>query len=621
MSHPGPAPRCTTPKNTTAAGQYNKSDVEAEWRRIGFHRALGGFWYNYTLVLGSAVFAVLFMFWIMPNYILPFPDAMGFQNLVGNLFAVYFMLADVGVGRAIQRFVADENIKNPQRALAYLQFFNWFQMFTGLVQTSVISVWAIYFVPNTNLAYAAWFIAIYSTIQWPGMLGSFHGALSAFQRFHKANLISFLQGVLLENSTRVACILIGRWIGKNNPAIGEIVGATIGSIIGAYIDDFVAAAIAAWWTAPLLKEVNPAWRLRDMFGTGFDKKLVRDSLWYGIKAILPSTFHQANQFFQTFLVLSFLPNYGTILGLFGLAETVSGIVGTFKFNMVATVAEAYNNGKVELVRNYFTRSYRWVGISQGFLVVIIFLAAPLLGLIAGSEFMLAAPMIQVMVIGRTAETTGSVNADFFMGCDKPEYYIYTNGAEAIARATMLYLGLAFWQVGWLALALGRIAGWWARHVLGLVLVRRLFPYTINIWQTIVAPAGAAAVEYAVLWAFVQYGFPLLTSAIGLIPSAAIVVLLSIFMFPFFIYFPVYAFLGGWDVDSLKIFQKTAKISGPSKPFVMIIYKVAKSISLYTPLHGRFPIDDTKANVDIESLIAMQRQGLASIQAARPAQEG
>ena len=548
------------------------------WKTIGFHRPLGGFWFNYLLVLGVAVFAVLFMFWLLPNYILPFPDAIGFQDIVKNLFAVYFMLADVGVGRAIQRFVAEKNVTDPKRALQYLQFFIWFQMFTGLAQVTIIAVWAISIVRTTNLAYATWFLIIYSTIQYPGMLGVFHGTLSGFQRYDKANLLGFIQSVVLESSTRIVFILLGRWWGVMNPAIGELMGATIGSIIGAYIDDFIAALVAAHWTRPILKEINPSWGIKQMFGVDFDKKLIRECLWFGLKAILPSTFHQATQFIQMMLLINFLPNYAFIWGLFSLAEMISGAIGLAKFSMTATISEAYNNGKYKLVQYYQQRAYRWLGIMSSFMMIIIFLIAPLLGTIAGTQFVLAAPMIQLLVIGRYAEAPGSLNADIFMGANKPEYYLVTNAAEAISRNIFLYLLLVVFQLGWIALAMARILGWWFRWFTGIFLINRLFKFKINTWQTFIAPALAGLVELIVMGFFTNFLFPTISESIGIIPAAIIIIFATLILVPFFVFFPVYTFFGGWDEDGLEVFAQAVKISGPSKPIIFFVLKMARKIA-------------------------------------------
>ncbi|MFX0099783.1 MAG: hypothetical protein ACFFCS_09380 [Candidatus Hodarchaeota archaeon] len=584
-----------------------------EWKNIGFHRPLGGLWFNYVLVLFAAVFALLFMFYLMPNYILPFPEAIGFQDIIKNLFAMYFMLADVGVGRAVQKFVAEENIKNPLKALQYLQFFIWFQMITGLIQVTFVSVWALEFLQRTELAYATWFIIIYSTIQFPGMLGIFQGALSGFQRFDKANLISFFQAVVLENSTRVVCILLGRWLGIQHPAYGELVGATIGSIVGAYLDDFLAAAIAAHWTRPLLKEINPRWGIKDMFRVQFDRKLMKDCLWFGIKSILPSVFHQANQFLQTMLLIQFLPNYSTVWGLFSLAETVSGIVGLFKFSMTSTVSEAYNNGKIKLVQDYQIRSYRWIGLSQGFLVILIFSVAPLLGGIAGEDFILAAPMIQVMVVGRVAETYGSANADIFMGCNKPEYYLYTNAIEAISRFVFLYVLLVPLQLGWIALAAGRIAGWWFRWFSGIFLIRRLFKFKINFWQTFIVPILCTFIEYFIISAFLQFIYLPMDESWGMIPAAVVTVLVILFIFPFFVYFPMYAFFGGFDDRSLEILDDAVKISGPSKVIMRFVHRMALKIAKFSPLHNKFPIEGSEAKKEIAELMEMRRKSRDQLQ--------
>jgi len=59
--------------------KYSKREL---WDRPSFSRVLGGFWYNYVLAIGLLAYAIIFMALLFPNYILPFPEAMGFKNLV-----------------------------------------------------------------------------------------------------------------------------------------------------------------------------------------------------------------------------------------------------------------------------------------------------------------------------------------------------------------------------------------------------------------------------------------------------------------------------------------------------------------------------------------------------------
>ena len=105
--------------------------VEAEWQKIGFHRPLGGLLYNVVVIFIAAGFGIVLTVWVIPNLILPFPEALGYTTITTNLFSVYFTLMDLGIANAIQRFVAEENIKNPKKAIQYMQFFIWYEMIGG----------------------------------------------------------------------------------------------------------------------------------------------------------------------------------------------------------------------------------------------------------------------------------------------------------------------------------------------------------------------------------------------------------------------------------------------------------------------------------------------------------
>lgn len=59
-----------------------------------------------------------------------------------------------------------------------------------------------------------------------------------------------------------------------NPAIGELMGAAMGSLIGRYLKDFVTALIAAHWVAPIIRNIDPNYRMRDLFFVGFDRSTI-----------------------------------------------------------------------------------------------------------------------------------------------------------------------------------------------------------------------------------------------------------------------------------------------------------------------------------------------------------
>ncbi|MBD3353560.1 MAG: hypothetical protein GF364_18900, partial [Candidatus Lokiarchaeota archaeon] len=268
--------------------EKKNEEVEELWEEIGFHRPLGGLLYNLLLAMIAGIFGVAFNLWLIPNYIFPFPQALGWQKMIQNLFLLYFTIADMGVVTALQRFIGEYNVKQPKKTIHYLQFFIWFQMITGLIQITIIAVWVLSQGVVSNIAYASYLLLIYSCVQYPGMFSVFHNALNAYQRFDKASVIFFSQTVILENSTRLVCILIGRWIGAHFPAMGEVFGAAIGSIVGSYIDDIIISIIAAKWVLNILREIDPSYTIVDVFRPDFSSDVVRESLWYGIKAMLPT---------------------------------------------------------------------------------------------------------------------------------------------------------------------------------------------------------------------------------------------------------------------------------------------------------------------------------------------
>ncbi len=102
-----------------------------KWEKIGYHRVIGGF-YFYIIFAVVAVGYVL----LLPVFI-PYPESMGFYNILTGIFSSFFTFADLGTASSLARFIAEYRVKDPQRCMEYIRFFIWFQMFTGLGQTTV----------------------------------------------------------------------------------------------------------------------------------------------------------------------------------------------------------------------------------------------------------------------------------------------------------------------------------------------------------------------------------------------------------------------------------------------------------------------------------------------------
>ena len=119
-------------------------DVKFLWKKVGFHRPLASFWWNYSLILVLALPGLLIVGVVIPQFIMPFPTALGFSSLTTQYFGLFFTLMDMCTAPAVQRFVAEYSVKDPRRAVKYIQFFIWFQMFTGLIQVTGVAIYCIW---------------------------------------------------------------------------------------------------------------------------------------------------------------------------------------------------------------------------------------------------------------------------------------------------------------------------------------------------------------------------------------------------------------------------------------------------------------------------------------------
>jgi len=214
----------------------------------------------------------------------------------------------------------EENVTSPRTAIRYIQFFVWYQMISGLAQVTFIAWWVFAMVPRTELAYAMWFFLIYSTVQYPGMLGIFRGTLEAYQRYHKASLIQFIQTQIFENVMRIIFILIGRWVGAQNPAVGEIVGATAGALIALTFGTSSRPGLGAHWCAPVLRSVDPDLKVRDLFHVEFDRVVVKKKPFVWPPGNGAGTDQSRGVMISTYMIVAWMPGMRSVLGMYAMGK-------------------------------------------------------------------------------------------------------------------------------------------------------------------------------------------------------------------------------------------------------------------------------------------------------------
>jgi O-antigen/teichoic acid export membrane protein len=591
----------------------NKKISDELWGKTGFFRPLGGFWFNYIFNLALMVFGLVFMGVIFPNYILPFPEALGFKSVVSSLFAMLFTLFDVGIGTSVTRYMAEYVGKGEiKKSIEYLRFFIWFQMFTGLIQITIIAYYTLAIAKYmNNFAPLVWLFLFNSTIQYPGMLGVYNGALEAFQRFDKKNIVSFVQSVFLEMTTQVIFIFIGRAFGRANPVFGELMGATIGYTIGLYIDDFLALLLSGHFFNQILKPYGIPFYNTWIPSVG--KEVIKNSLTFGLKNMAQGLFYQFSMLLITAMTMWWLPAYATIIGLFSIADTMTRIV-IQDLPMKASVAESYNCGKMALTDYYIQAQFKWYGILTPYLSIEVLMLLPPIIIVVAGNYGAAAWMIPYLMVSRFLIGPIHFSDSVQQGADKPEYAAYSLAVQMVARAIAFYLllcpscipslfpnynyAIAYLLADVPSVVAKNIFAWW-------LIDRKIIKVRINWWQTLItpflAPLPLIPINYGLVAIFQAVSK---TSFIGGLIIALIILIFILFIAPIIVVFPMLGFLGGWDERGLEHLNQAAMISGPSRLLVNALYKGTLWGFRHSPFRSvaqKWRIPHEQADIEAEDL--------------------
>ncbi len=598
-----------------AATATGTSIYKNDWERIGFHRQIAGFFYNYIPVLLGGVFLTMGAGIIIPLF-LPYPDAQGYSEVARSMYALMFLLFDAGVGSAIGRFVPHYRVKDPKRSLQYLSFFIWFQMFTGLAQITAIAIYIFNWMPG-NVAHLAWIFIVYSTVQYPGMLGVIGNGLKSFQHYSKYIFMKFMQDIF-QFFTQLGFILIGRFLGAMNPAFGEMVGMSIGLVIGLYLDDFLAFLLGVRLFNNVLRDLGLDVQ-QHCLRPNFTMKIAKESLFYGLKTMPSGLYGTMLGFFAFIITLNVLPQYAAWLGLMNIVKTFTGqigMAGNITSNTEYAISEAYNNGKINLSQFYVAMALKWRFILTMFIGLTIVIVLPYgLGYllnIFGENWLPALTLFFFLALPQFINMfTKPVS---FTMLNHPGY----DQAIGIASSTASFL----WYVI-LVYGLGTEINIYIYLVKDIpititffiiqwiVLQKKIFKIR---WRDFTMQAYVLAIPGIVLyalfcWAFGELVMPLGVKAIGEIPFVVISIVAALFFFPPFIFCPLISIFGAWDKYNMEAYQLAIGLSGPSKFMTKLMFKTSFFFYQLSPLKDKFPIK----NVEIAMKEARELQEEKTLQ--------
>lgn len=621
-----------------------KKKIQAEklelWGDIGYHRYIGG--QNYNLILNLLfVPLALLLFSFVTELFFPDPSVRGYQDLTKSLLGFFFGVMDIGLAGGqgymsgnMERFISEHAQINPQKAIKQIQFFVTWQMFTGLIQVTAVGIYCFTMMINTSLAHMVLFIIAYSFIQYPGILQIFESLFQAFQRYDFQGVVTNMRDALFQPVTQIGCIMLGRWWGLRNPAIGEIVGITIGFLVSIYMADIIGVFFGGrLFKKKVIEEFDYNFTLRDFFR--------RDYKWEDIKEILlfigpiqiVGTALGFLGLITTIWITRWVDAYASWQGLLAFAGTVAGLAMPGGSNKsYSTVSEAYNNGKIHLTHNYIEKilKYHTMRSTTNVLPVMILLplvlekVVELLGLGTLDEYLPGLVIIPILIIISATGNIFGIGERMLVIATKRNIIIAFQIISPFVNFLFSWLFLVVLQLGWLAIPLYTFVPNAILSIIKLFYVfRNILPgfKLTGWWQTIVAPLVSmfgmglfglmvSGIATAVLNAVNEsHGGTLLAD----VALYAFVFLLAFLLFignPI-IYQFFYATMGGWDEDSLEEYRKGVLLSGPSSWMVKPIYAVARRMSNISPLYNKFPIKfQDKVDKEIKELEQLREENRA-----------
>lgn len=604
-------------QDETLKKEYDKEEL---WNEIGYHRITGGVFYSYVLLIIGAIVGLVTVALIAE--FIPYPEINGYKSLTSKLLGFWFGLLDLNLGGGgslsdgMSRFIGQYADTNPRRSMKYIQFYIWFQMFTGIIQVTVISITMFTYFIETNLAYLTWFIIAQTLVQYPGMLMVMEDSLKSFQRGDKTAWLSWLQDTVFQVSVNILCLIIGRWWGRSNPAIGELMGITIWYILAQFLDDWINFFVGAKMFSKVMESRGIDDGFRYLITPKFDKEVVEEALKFTGKQWIGGQIKGLFGYLISLYIIVITPQMASWEGLLLIPQFLGHLVSMVNLGTpsVPAISESYNNGKVELARYFIHDTFKY------YVFITLWMAVPLmvmtprlletvmdLEIVSGLEnYQAGLIMIPWFMLNSGTGWLRGLWSKLFVACDKPMPpiwidYIFTLPGYGF-QFLFIYLTVTTNTLPvWFILFMPSLINDSLKMILGYYWLQKT---TIKIgwkqmfWQVTAAPLLASLCYGIVLYLFQITIWPLLdmaaTSIVGDFGPAIIAVLMLLgilFVFPAIFFAPFYAFWGGWDEFTLEEFRKSALISGPSKFIMMIMYKITYRASKISPWKEQHPIAD------------------------------
>jgi hypothetical protein len=264
------------------------------------------------------------------------------------------------------------------------------------------------------------------------------------------------------------------------------------------------------------------------------------------------------------------------------------------------------NDKKELYRFYVMNFLKYHGFISLYLLIplIVFLPPTFGGIINVVDSLHDyIPILQILPMMMITETffnpTDSLSGILLTSANKPLPKVLLDLINIPVKLISIFLlaKLGFtWQAIILSIAIQRLVSIIIRFTYVQKKIIKLHWNSFGFyWQSYIVPLIIAMItvplllllRFFVISPLINLNNPLLSIGVGVL-----IFLFSLFLFPIFIYTPIYAVLGGFDDYGIDLFEKSSNLAGPSKFITKPMLWLIKQCSKRSKLQNRFPLPGT-----------------------------
>jgi hypothetical protein len=559
--------------------EFAAKEAHTAWEEIGFHRPLGGFFVMLFLGLLLFVPIIIYQNLLLPVFILPSAQAIGIWGRVTQFFGLVWTFFDMGTSVAFIKYLSEYRINEPRKGIMFGQVFVWWQALSGAFQVALVIILAGTVLPKTAYAIYTWSVIVHTFIQIPGFYRVMRHALTGLQRADYAQVIDLGWGLVFQMFAQPVFVGIMLLWGRSHPAFGTTMSGLIGLGIAGYAVEVMAFVLGLW----LYKRLG--YNTRVYFLAHFDRETVWKSFRFGIFEMLGAAVWGVGQSLEILITQARLINYAEVRGNWVLAQNFvygfNAIANLFE-GMMPSISEAVSHGKKVLGQYYSAIAYKWGGMLSAMLGSMMLAVADrfILGA-SGPQFVRAAAYSIPLLLWGAAQYGSWVSDMVQRGANRPWLIMVMTVVEQTIRIGLALILLKKLQIN--ALILAYFVGILTKDILSYFVNNRVcFRQRFYFWQSLGAPLLAGLAHYGILrwvtgliWRNEQIT-SIIIFFVALVPS-----------YPIFAF--LYAFLGGWDDDTLAELHQAAGMASFMKPLAWVFWAASALGARISPLHGRFPI--------------------------------